>query len=195
MSEKSDKLASRLVAIIIKLNRGEKLNVKELSAEHGTSEKTITTDLNKRLVQFLPIKREKNYYFLESHFVGKLDFNDIRSFAKLSGIKELYPSLSDELLLDVFNEKMQKACLVKSGSYENLGSKTEEFELLRSAITTNHKIVFTYKDKERYVNPYKLVNTNNIWYLVADEEGILKTYTFSKIKNLLEEKETFLPSK
>lgn len=193
MSEKSDKLAIRLIAIITKLNNGEKLNVKELSTEFGTSEKTITTDLNKRLVQFLPIERKKNYYFLESASIGKLDFNDIRNFANLSGIKELYPSLSDELLSDVLNAKMAKACLVKSGTYENLSSKTDTFELLRNAITTNYKIAFTYNDKKRYVNPYKLVNTNNIWYLVADEEGVLKTYTFSKIKNLLEEKETFLP--
>lgn len=40
MSDKSDKLAIRLIAIITKLNSGEKFTVRELAEEFATSEKT-----------------------------------------------------------------------------------------------------------------------------------------------------------
>jgi len=193
MSDKTDKLAIRLIAIITKLNSGERFTAKELAEEFGTSEKTITTDLNKRLNQFLPIVKEKKYYFLESYIIGKLGFNDIRNFAKLSGIKELYPTLEDELLADVLNAKINDSCLVKGGNYEDLSAKSEEFKLLRLAITLKHTLHFVYNNKERLLKPYKLVNNDDIWYLVGDENGKLKTYTFSKISKLSKNNDTFIP--
>jgi len=192
MSDKSDKLAIRLIAIITKLNSGEKFTVRELAEEFATSEKTITTDLNKRLNQFLPIIRDKNYYYMESYAIGKLGFNDIRNFAKLSGIKELYPTLEDDLLADVLNAKINDSCLVKDGKYENLSNKVEEFKIVRLAITLKHTLTFIYNDKSRVVNPYKLVNNDNIWYLVGDENNKLKTYSFSKISNLSKTENSYL---
>ena len=191
MSDKSDKLVIRLIAIITKLNSGEKFTAKELAEEFNTTDKTITTDLNKRLNQFLPIVREKNYYCLESYAIGKLGFNDIRNFAKLSGIKKLYPSLEDELLADVLNSKINDSCLVKGGKYEDLSTKNEEFKLLRLAITLKHILHFTYNNKPRVIKPYKLVNNDDIWYLVGDEKGQLKTYSFSKIETLYKTEELF----
>jgi len=194
MSDKSDKLAIRLIAIITKLNSGERFTVKELVEEFGTSEKTITTDLNKRINQFLPIVREKNYYYMESYAIGKLGFNEIRNFAKLSGIKELYPSLEDELLADVLNAKINDSCLVKGGSYENLTSRDEDFKILRLAITLKHIVHFTYNNKPRVIKPYKLVNIDNLWYLSGDENSKLKTYSFSKISSLRKTEKTFEPN-
>ncbi len=194
MSDKTDKIAIRLIGIITKLNSGERFTSKELAEEFGTTEKTITTDLNKRLSQFLPIERDKYHYYLESYIVGQLGFNDIRNFANLSGIKELYPTLADELLADILNSKINDSCLVKGGKYEDLSSKTEEFKLLRLAITIKHKLNFTYNDKPRVVNPYKLVNNDDIWYLVADEDTKLKTFSFSKIAKLVKTKEKFQPN-
>jgi len=194
VSDKTDKIAIRLIGIITKLNSGERFTSKELAEEFGTTEKTITTDLNKRLSQFLPIERDKYHYYLESYIVGQLGFNDIRNFANLSGIKELYPTLADELLADILNSKINDSCLVKGGKYEDLSSKTEEFKLLRLAITIKHKLNFTYNDKPRVVNPYKLVNNDDIWYLVADEDTKLKTFSFSKIAKLVKTKEKFQPN-
>ena len=193
MSDKSDKLVFRMIAIITKLNSGDKFTVKELAEDFGTTEKTITTDLNKRLMHFLPIVRDKGYYFLESHAIGELGFNDIRNFAKLSGIKDLYPTLGDDLLADVLNAKINDSCLVKGGKYEDLSTKNEEFKLLRLAITIQHVVNFIYNDKARKIKPYKLVNNDDIWYLVGDEDSRLKTYSFSKIMNLSKIEESFVP--
>jgi len=45
------------------------------------------------------------------------------------------------------------------------------------------------------VNPYKLVNQDDIWYLVADEQGVLKNYSFTKISKLLKTEDSFEPNK
>ena len=191
MSDKTDKITVRLISIIMKLNSGEKFTSKELAKEFAVTERTITSDLNERLNKFLPIENKNNYYYLESYCIGQLGFSDIRNFARLSGIKDLYPTLADDLLADVLNAKINDSCLVKGGKYEDLSSKTEEFKLIRLAITIKHKLKFIYNDKARLVDPYKLVNNDDIWYLVADEAGQLKTYTFSKILKLSKTENSF----
>lgn len=109
---------------------------------------------------------------------------DIRTFAILSGLKSLYPSLGDSFMVDILNSRLNKAYLVKSQSFEDISDKRELFEQIAGAITRESPLHFTYNDKQRSVNPYKLINNNGIWYLLADENQTLKTYTLSKIKHL-----------
>jgi len=120
-------------------------------------------------MQFLPITAENGQYYLEAYLLGKLTYDDIRDFALLSGIKKLYPSINDNALSDILNKKVNDAMLVKGGAYEDISSKKFEFNLIRLAIVLKHQICFTYNDKKRLLNPYKLVNNNDIWYLVGDK--------------------------
>jgi len=191
MDNKTDKLAIRFLYIITQLNSGEKLTPKELALKFDVTERIIQKDLNERLNQFLPITKENGKYFLESFLIGKLGYEDIKNFAMLSGIKKLYPSLEDNFLSDVLNKKINDSCLVKGASYEDISDKREEFDLIRVAITLKHQLTFIYNDKERIINPYKLVNNDDIWYLVGDEDGQLKTYSFTKISNLLKTENKF----
>ena len=48
-----------------------------------------------------------------------------------------------------------------------------------------------YNSKERKLNPYKLINNNGVWYLLADDEGKLKNFTLSKIKRIKIKGDTF----
>jgi len=193
MNNKTDKLTIRMIAIITKLNLGEQLTPKELAEEFCVSERIIQKDLNERLNQFLPIVKRDGRYFLEDFLIGKLDYDDIKTFAQLSGIEKLYPSLEPTFLSDVFNKKINDACLVKGGKYEDISDKRIMFDTLRLAITLKHQISFIYKDKQRVVNPYKLVNTHDIWYLVGDEDGTLKNFAFTKIKELHNTTKKFHP--
>jgi len=194
MAQKTDKLAMRLTSIITRLNNGEILSVKELSAEFSVTERSIQKDLNERVMQFLPITVENGHYFLESYLIGKLTYDDIRDFALLSDIYKLYPAMDDNALSDILNKRINDALLVKSGTYEDISTKKEEFDRIRIAIVLKHQICFTYNEKKRNVNPYKLVNNNNLWYLVGDENGNLKTYSFSKIKKLCKREKIFTPN-
>lgn len=195
MENKTDKLAVRFLYIITQLNSGEKLTIKELAEYFNVTERIIQKDLNERLNQFLPIVKKDGKYFIEDFLIGKLDYKDIQNFAILSGIQKLYPSLEDSFLSDVLNKKINNSCLVKGGSYEDVSNKREEFDILRLAITIKHQINFIYNDKTRVINPYKLVNNENIWYLVGDEDGRLKTYSFTKISNLFKTENEFNPNR
>jgi len=193
MNNKTDKLTIRIIAIITKLNQGEHLTPKELAEEFSVSERIIQKDLNERLNQFLPIVKKDGKYCMEDFLVGKLDYDDIKTFATLSGIEKLYPSLEPTFLSDIFNKKINDSCLVKGAKYEDITDKRTLFETLQVAIILKHQVTFTYKEKPRVVNPYKLVNTHDIWYLVGDENGQLKNFTFTKINELYNTTEKFHP--
>ena len=183
MQKQYDKVALRLAMILTKLNDGELLRVKALSQEFGVTERTIQRDLNERL-SFLPFVREDGDYRLEPFYLGKLSFKDIKAFAAFSGIQELYPLLNDDVIVDILNRKVNANIEVKGYAYEDMSSKVELFNKTAGAILEHRKLYFFYKEKERTIEPYKLVNTEGIWYLIGVEEGILKHFSFSKVENL-----------
>lgn len=196
MNKSHDKLALRLSLILTKLNSGEKFTAKELAEEFNVSIRTIQRDLKERL-SFIPIEKDGEYYNMESYALGKLSFEDIKNFATLSGVKSLYPSLTNEFITDILNTKLNSIYLIKNQGFEDVSDKKECFEILSAAIIKNSPVNFDYKNKHRIVNPYKLINNEGIWYLLADEQDRLKTFAFSKIQKFKWENDTksFIPKK
>ena len=178
------------IQILIKLNSGESFSLDDLAIEFNVSKRTIQRDINEKF-SYLPLIRENGYVRLEEYALGKLNYNDLKNFAILSGIKHLYPSLDDDFVVDLLNTKLNSTYLIKGYDYEDMSSKKEDFNLINIAIVKLYQITFVYNNKQRVINPYKLVNTSGTWYLVGDEDGILKTYTFSKISNLNTTIDTF----
>jgi predicted DNA-binding transcriptional regulator YafY len=193
MSNSHDKIATRLAQIIMKLNDGEMLNEKELAEEFNVSLRTVQRDIHERLA-FLPLKKENGYYSLENYVLGKLSFKDIKNFAAISGMRSLYPDLTNDFIADILNSKVNAAYRINNHGFEDLSDKTDDFKQLSVAVLHNIQVTFTYNDKKRELNPYKLINNNGIWYLAADEAGVLKTYGFSKIKNLCITENHFTPN-
>lgn len=64
---------------------------------------------------------------------------------------------------------------------------------IEKSIKERHVCQIVYKNKTRLVNPYKLINKKNIWYLQATENGRLKSFSLSQISWLDIQKETFSP--
>jgi predicted DNA-binding transcriptional regulator YafY len=182
--KEQDSVAVRLVQIITKLNNGESLFVKELAEEFNVTPRTIQKDLNERL-DILPFIKENSSYKLESYCLGKLSFKDIKVFAEFSGLKELYPVLNNHMIVDILNKKVSANIEVRGQVYENLSLKVEPFNHAAAAILNKQKLQFTYSAKPRTLEPYKLVNTHGIWYLVGVEDGILKHFSFSKVEKLM----------
>jgi predicted DNA-binding transcriptional regulator YafY len=180
MKKSHDTIARRLSSILLKFNSGERFTIDELCEEFNVDKRTIQRDINERFSYF-PIKKENGYYFLEPYALGKLTFEDIKNFAAISGIKALYPSLSNDFIADILNAKINSAYLVKSLDHEPINSKTGDFQSLSVAILQNIPFRCIYKEKPRLLHPYKLVNQQGIWYIVADENGVLKNFSFTKI--------------
>lgn len=194
MSKEHDKITTRLVIILQKLNSGERFSLDDLVEEFNVSKRTVQRDMHERL-EFLPMIKEDGVYSLAAYCLGNLNYSDIRNFAALSSIQGLYPNLNDAFIVDILNEKVNSAYLVKGHEYEDVSKKSDVFKLINVAIVKKQKLEFHYNKKERVVNPYKLVNTEGIWYLVGEEEGVLKNFTLTKIVHLSQTENSFKPQK
>jgi predicted DNA-binding transcriptional regulator YafY len=97
----------------------------------------------------------------------------------------LYPSLSEDFLKSILDDTVSKAYLIKGHNYEDISDKKDEFKLLEDAILNQKRVSFIYSNKQRILNPYKLVNKDGIWYLVGVEnDETLKTYSFKKTSKI-----------
>ncbi|PAF45527.1 WYL domain-containing protein [Helicobacter sp. 11S02629-2] len=190
MPTSHDKIAMRLAQIITKLNDGEELDLKDLAREFNVSIRTIQRDFNDRLTS-LPLDKTSGIYKLEEHSLGKLSYKDIKNFAAVSGILNLYPQLSNEFISSLLNKGANTPYKININTYEELQARDKDFEKLNDAILNHNVITFTYSDKKRELNPYKLINNNGIWYLAGTEEEDLKMYAFSKIQKLKVLNKTF----
>jgi len=196
MSNKFKTYANRIAYIMERLNNGDVLHLKDLSLECAVSIRTLQKDLNERLSNHLPIIRGKDgTYYLEEFAQGKLKYDDLRYFAQQSGVEKLFPTLEDGFLSEVLTKNKESSLLVKGANFEDIAKRREEFDIIRLAILIRHQLKFTYNDKQRLLNPYKLVNNDAIWYLIGEEEGNLKTFSFSKITHLKETQTKFTPKR
>lgn len=192
-----DRLADRLPEILYKLNQGYSLNPADLADEFKVTIRTIQRDLNVRLA-YLPLDKIDGRYKLEQSFLGKFNKKDIEHFAGLAGIRGLYPSLSDDFLRDIFDNRMQDAMLIKGHNYEDISGKKDLFRAVEKAIVAHHSISFDYLRGEEHkpykvLQPYKLLNNKGIWYVAAVDDGKLKTFAFSRIHQLHVESQQFQP--
>lgn len=187
-TENHDTLVYRLSQILVKLNQGQKLIPKDLADEFGVNLRTIQRDLNVRFA-YLPLEKKDGGYRLDAHYLGKLSTKDIDRFAGLAGVKGLFPSLSDEFLGELFDSRVEINMLVQGHNYEDLSKHQKEFSLLEKAIKDRNEISFSYAKNDAYkgyerVAPYKLINNKGIWYLAALDGDKLKTFSFTKIRDL-----------
>ena len=181
-------LVYRLSQILVKLNQGLKLDPKALADEFKVNLRTIQRDLNERFA-YLPLEKLDGHYRLDPTFLGKLSTKDIERFASLAGVRGLFPSLSDDFLRDIFDDRMQGALLVKGHNYEDLRGKEKLFGALEKAIYDRKQICFDYAKEGSLkpyseIAPYKLINHKGIWYLTALDDDKLKSFSFSKILHL-----------
>ena len=193
-----DTLVYRLAQMLYKLNMGESLEPAALAEEFGVNIRTIQRDLNERFA-YLPLNKIDGRYRLDQAFLGKINLRDLERFAGLAGIRGLFPSLSDDFLRDIFDDRMQSGLLIKGHHYEDLRDRKGPFRELEKAIVTRRRIAFDYRRSNQHkayaaVEPYKLLNHNGIWYLAARDGDTLTTFTFSQIDRLRMEDCQFQPA-
>ena len=116
--ENRELLAQRIVDIITKLNVGEILDIDELANEFGVSKRTIQRDINSRLA-FLPLERNGSKVSLNANSLGKLTHHDIKNFAQLSGVSDLYPQLDSHFVTNLLTNAYKSPYLVTGNEFEH----------------------------------------------------------------------------
>lgn len=186
-------MAYRLVEILKRWNDGESVEVDQLAEEFKTSKRTIERDLNDRLA-FLPYKKVNGKYSLEPSYLGKFNVQDIKTFAALAGVSDLFPSLDRNAVRQLVDNQANSAYTSKGYFFEDASALQPMLTLLEDAIQKRYFISFDYKNNARQVAPYKIVHHHNCWYLAAVHEDKLKTYRISRIENIhIESSKSYKP--
>lgn len=194
---KHERLADRLATILQKLNNGETLMIDDLANEFLVDKRTIYRDLNVRL-GFLGLQKVGlGTYRLDAEFFHPTNIENVRRFAKLASISDLFGKIDQ----DFFEKHIKETIKVTGFDYEKVQHKQSYFELLTRAIDNKNCISFEYsrtkhndnKMKSYQVEPYRLINRKGVWYLLAVHDTVIKTFSFARIFNLIIESKEFQP--
>lgn len=170
-----DTSATRILIIIKALCSGKRLDDLSLKDfDFNISQRTFQRDI-KKIKDFFT----ENYANLQG---GGGVAKTIQKFAALSGIKSLYPTLDEYFLAEFLDDNTNFIYNVTPTAYAQ--TSPQLFEELSSAILEHQCVSFEYKDKAREVKPYELSHIQGIWYLIADEKGMLKHFAFNKLTNV-----------
>ena len=184
-----DTLVYRLSQILMKFNRGEPLHINALAAEFGVHPRTIQRDLNERLGE-LPLTRVGSCYTLDQVHLDKYQLRDVQRFAKTAGVEHLFPNLLAQLRGVSGQVASSSAISVRGHEYESLAGFESAFAQLERAILDRSRTSFDYVKPGAAVRtfegiaPYRLVNQNGIWYLIALRGVDLKTFAFTRIRKI-----------
>ncbi len=190
-----DTIARRLSEILTKFNSGERLDPLALASEFNVHLRTVQRDLNERLA-YLPLIKAEGRYHMDPAYLGKLDFGDVGRFARLTGVEDLFPSLTKDFLRGALDERVRPSWLVKGAQYEDASKYGGVFEQLQQAIERTQMLSLRTlgSDGEKAydgVAPYRLLNLKGIWYLAAVHHGRYKTFGVSQMVAVCESGEGF----
>lgn len=187
----SEKLAYRLADMLAMLNAGESLKIDDLAEKYGVSIRTIQRDIGR--LSFLDLVYENQEYRLHNRYFGSgLHFKDIRHFAYMSGVDNLYPQLNPAFLREIIQPQAEDIYEIKAHDFEKSLLFLNLMNDLKQAITAKYCVQFSYKDKTRMVEPYKLVHHFGCWYLAGVELGQIKTYHLSRMYNFFVTQQHFV---
>jgi len=186
-----DKALFRYTQIIAKLYGGAKLSNVELAKEFQVSTKTIQRDFAKLVLMF-PIFQDKKLWQLDKDFEFKenLSVEDDITLKLLSQASKSFDksfSKRADKLLSRLDDNINSPIYTKI-ELEDISHKLYEFTQIEKAINTNHKIEITYNlddySYETIINPYKIVNFEGFWYLIAKRKNNLRRYYLQNIFNV-----------
>ncbi len=174
-----DKILTRLTTILRRLYEGDSLGVTELAEEFNVSTKTIQRDFNERLIRF-PIEKEGRRWRMKPGFrIEKVQ--DLDNLLVLEILETIARGIGSEFALksDKLFSKLKNGSQVPIHSYvsfEDISGHAALFKLIERAITERRMLRFNYHGKQRTVHPYRIVNFEGYWYLLARDDEVVKKF-------------------
>ncbi|VXD00025.1 Putative DNA-binding transcriptional regulator YafY [Pseudomonas sp. 9AZ] len=183
-------LALRLADTLRLLQSGERPTRLQLAERFGVSERTIYRDLN-RLGDVIELGTD-GVYQLARQYCSRLSPADLQTFARISGVEQLFPASDRRSWLDLLKPG-PASFLVRDGHFAAERPDSRDFRELSRAIEQKRRCQLNYTGKQRRIEPYRLIHNKGIWYLAATEEGRLKSFAFARIDALQLLDESFFP--
>ena len=185
----------RLTYIISLLSKGLYIKTPKIAKELGVSQKIIRSDFNNYLLPFIEdicYDYSKKCYRASTSFLSSTLF----SAEELATICMLKAKSSDkysddnltlhvEGLFDRF-ESLLTHDIYQNCSLEKIDDFKDEIILIRYAIKHHQEIECIYRNKQRILQPMKILNFDEFWYLVNFDKQYEDTrkYHLNSIKNI-----------
>jgi predicted DNA-binding transcriptional regulator YafY len=193
-SAKGEKLAQRISHTLALLHQGETIDKHALAQRFGVDVRTIERDLGERL-RGIAERNGDGHWQLAQAARSTIPARHLHGYAQLVGTAHVFPDTSLRYLLaQLETPEPRRVMRVQPTPHEDLHECTPHFAGLQAAIEQRHECRFTYKDKPRHAQPYRLIHKNGVWYLSAEEAGRLKNFSVALIEGLqVDEVRRFTP--
>ncbi|WP_300368413.1 WYL domain-containing protein [Hydrogenimonas sp.] len=194
-----DKILTRLTTILQRLYSGETLCVADLAEEFNVSTKTIQRDFNERLIRFPIEKSGRCWQMRAGHRLEKVqDIDNLLTLQILetiaTGVGSRFAERSKALLGKLKNDT---AVPIQSHlPIEDITSHSALFKRIEEATVLTRSLQFVYHNKPRIVHPYRIVNFDGYWYMMAYEPAseLVKKFYIKEIADAVVTDETFDPN-
>ncbi len=178
-TKKNDLLIERLCQTFGALYQGSVIDKSWLCERFEITERTAYRDLA-RLSHLLE-EVSTGRYKLSKHLLPTLHVGHLAEFASFAGVSHLFP-YSDGKSLRKRMKSADNLTIQGASSRENR-LLSDLLDHLDSAITALKTITFSYRNKSRVVQPYRLINHYGLWYLAGVEGEQLKAFELARIAN------------
>lgn len=181
--------------IFQKILRQENLNTVQIAKYLGCTRRTIERDLK----DVISVLFESPIECVDRVWVVPKSIIDFRSYSasNLVSICLLLKKTSDDNpelysktvnLFDILHEKISHSIYKQSSIEELFPSCKDEFYMVKNAIENTEEIKFSffYDDNIKNVQPLKIVNLENYWYLFCFDlkANAFRKYHFKGVKNI-----------
>jgi len=194
-----DKILTRLMVVLSRLNDGEALSVKELAEEFNVSTKTLQRDFNLRLSAF-PVYQDKQKWKMQEGFrVEKTKSIEEQLVLDIvekmtDGIGGKFATTSHKLLSKIKNEDFNP--IYTKLNIEDIGDRFDDIQTIEKAIKDKLELACNYiNDREgsfrAIVRPLKIANYDGFWYLAALRDGTVQKFYIKTLSNIQLTAKTF----
>ena len=185
--------AERLVDILLELHLNGVINRSALMEKFNITERTVYRDLN----ALSPIvEHTGNGLYRLIHSAQSPGGQGLHhTLANFLNADSFFPERNAEFWEKLENRVDENHILILANEAEHTAERDIRRHLsnIEQSIKNCNVCQIVYKGKTRLINPYKLINKKNIWYLQATENSRLKSFSLSQIRWLDIQKRTFTP--
>lgn len=195
-----DTTLTRLILILTKLSNHELPTIKELADEFNVGVRTIQRDIYQRLIYF-PIEKNalNQLKFIDGFSLDRCHLeNDemLLIYLAMSQVKTISSNFEkkiDNVFSKLLNPSFTSSYFIKPNSYEKLDLDDKIIREIEQAIKKRHLIQIVQNNKTTHIKPYKIINLDGIWYLLARDikDEKIKSFFISSIISVKNNFEVF----